>query len=49
MAEYPAQLATRRRLRDGRSVTIRPVRTDDDLLERDFIRRLSGSGRLMDR
>ena len=47
MAEYPAQLVTRRRLRDGRSVTIRPVRTDDDLLERDFIRRLSGETRYL--
>jgi len=47
MAEYPAHLTVRRRLRDGRTVTIRPVRRDDALLERDFIRRLSGETRYL--
>lgn len=47
MAEYPAHLTVQRRLRDGRTVTIRPVRRDDDLLERDFIRRLSGETRYL--
>jgi acetyltransferase len=40
-------LVTRRRLRDGRTVTLRPVREDDDLLERDFLRRLSGETRYL--
>ncbi|HUK05537.1 MAG TPA: hypothetical protein VLV90_10700, partial [Burkholderiales bacterium] len=43
----PDTLVTRRRLRDGRTVTLRPVREDDDLLERDFIRRLSGESRYL--
>jgi acetyltransferase len=30
MADYPAQLARERRLADGRSVLIRPVRPDDE-------------------
>ncbi len=47
MAGYPAQLVRSARLRDGRTVTIRPVRRDDDLLERDFIRRLSGETRYL--
>ena len=45
MAEYPAHLIVRRRLRDGRTVTIRPIRADDDLLEREFVQRLSGETR----
>jgi acetyltransferase len=47
MGEYPAQLVRSARLRDGRKVTIRPVRRDDGLLERDFIRRLSGETRYL--
>jgi acetyltransferase len=47
MADYPAHLIVRRRLRDGRTVTIRPVRRDDDTLERDFIERLSGQTRYL--
>jgi acetyltransferase len=47
MADYPAHLARRVRLRDGREVTIRPVRRDDDLAERDFIERLSGETRYL--
>jgi len=47
MADYPAHLARRVALRDGREVTIRPVRRDDDLAERDFIQRLSGETRYL--
>jgi RimJ/RimL family protein N-acetyltransferase len=47
MAEYPAQLVVRRRLRDGRTVTIRPIRADDGLLEREFVQRLSGETRYL--
>lgn len=45
--EYPAHLVRSARLRDGRTVTLRPVRRDDDFLERDFIRRLSGETRYL--
>jgi len=45
--EYPAQLVKSMRLRDGRTVTLRPVRRDDDSLERDFIRRLSEETRYL--
>lgn len=45
MVEYPAHLVTHRRLRDGRTVTIRPIRADDTALERDFVTRLSGETR----
>ena len=37
MADYPSRLVQERRLLDGRKVVIRPVRADDDLLERDFL------------
>lgn len=47
MADYPAHLVQRVTLRDGRDVTIRPVRRDDDLAERDFIQRLSGETRYL--
>lgn len=47
MMEYPAHLVRSARLRDGRTVTLRPVRRDDDFLERDFIRRLSGETRYL--
>lgn len=41
MAEYPAHLAREHRLADGRTVTIRPIRRDDDVRERDFLDHLS--------
>jgi len=47
MADYPAHLIVRRSLRDGRTVTIRPIRADDGLLEREFVRRLSGETRYL--
>jgi len=37
MADYPSRLVGERRLFDGRKVVIRPVRADDDLLEREFL------------
>jgi len=48
MAEYPARLEHRHTLFDGRTVTIRPVRPQDDLRERDFLARgLSGETRYL--
>ena len=47
MAEYPARLARQHRLFDGRLVTIRPIRRDDDGLERDFLNALSGESRYL--
>ncbi|MGA8051456.1 MAG: GNAT family N-acetyltransferase [Burkholderiales bacterium] len=48
MAEYPAHLEHEHRLFDGRTVTIRPIRPQDDLLERDFIDSgLSGENRYL--
>ena len=48
MADYPSRLARERRLFDGRKVVIRPVRADDDLLERDFLAsRVSGESRYL--
>jgi acetyltransferase len=47
MAEYPTHLIVRRRLRDGRTVTIRPIRADDAPLEREFVQRLSGETRYL--
>jgi acetyltransferase len=47
VAEYPAQLVTQRRLRDGRTVTIRPIRAEDAPLERAFVQRLSGETRYL--
>lgn len=41
MAEYPAHLAHERRLADGRRVTIRPIRPDDEAAEQQFFDRLS--------
>ncbi len=35
MAEYPAHLVRKHRVYDGRTVTIRPVRPDDEVLERE--------------
>ena len=45
MAEYPAHLAHERRLADGRRVTIRPIRPDDEAAEQQFFDRLSGETR----
>jgi acetyltransferase len=48
MPDYPFKLAQERTLLDGRKVVIRPIRTDDDLLEREFLRSgVSGEGRYM--
>ena len=38
MANYPSRLAHEHTLFDGRKVLIRPIRADDGLLERDFLR-----------
>jgi acetyltransferase len=38
---YPAHLVASRRLPDGTSIVIRPIRPDDDAIERAFIRALS--------
>jgi len=45
MSEYPAHLAVERRLADGRRVTIRPIRADDEVREREFLDQLSGDTR----
>jgi acetyltransferase len=45
MAEYPAHLARERCLADGRRVTIRPIRPDDEPGERAFFDCLSGETR----
>jgi len=45
MAEYPAHLAVERRLADGRRVTIRPIRSDDEVREHEFLDHLSGDTR----
>jgi len=42
VAEYPGHLARTHRLFDGRTVTIRPVRSDDFARERRFLGALSG-------
>jgi len=47
MADYPAHLARERRLFDGRTVTIRPVRPDDEDRERDFLNDMSGDSRYL--
>lgn len=44
-APYPADLARQRRLGDGRTVLIRPVRADDQQAERAFFARLSSNTR----
>jgi len=41
MAEYPTHLVRRRRLADGRSLTLRPVRAEDAAAERRFLEGLS--------
>jgi acetyltransferase len=45
MAEYPAHLARERCLADGRRVTIRPIRPDDEPGERAFFDCLSGESK----
>lgn len=45
MADYPAHLARERRLADGRTLLIRPIRPDDAQLEREFLERLSDDAR----
>lgn len=45
MAEYPLHLVRRRRLADGRAVTIRPVRAGDASAEQRFLERLSAETR----
>lgn len=45
MAEYPQQLERRRRLADGRTVLIRPIRADDEPRAREFFAQLSGESR----
>jgi acetyltransferase len=47
MADYPAHLARERRLFDGRTVTIRPVRSDDGVREHDFFSEMSGESRYL--
>ncbi len=47
MAEYPAHLVREHRLFDGRSVTLRPIRTEDAPLVREFLNELSGESRYM--
>lgn len=41
MVEYPAHLARSHRLADGRRVVIRPIRPQDEPLEREFLERLA--------
>ncbi len=45
MADYPAHLVRERRLKDGRSVVIRPIRADDEAGERAFFAALSAESR----
>ena len=45
LAEYPAHLARQRRLADGRTVLVRPVRPDDEAAEREFFAGLSSETR----
>ena len=45
MAEYPAHLVCTHRLRGGRTVTIRPIRPKDDVLEIEFFSGLSEESR----
>ena len=44
---YPAHLAREHRLSGGRTVRIRPIRPDDDVLERDFLNAMSGESRYL--
>lgn len=45
MADYPAHLACERTLRDGRKVTIRPIRPEDEAEERRFFAALSSDAK----
>ena len=45
MAEYPTHLVRQRRLADGRTLTIRPVRAGDAAAERHFLQALSPESR----
>jgi acetyltransferase len=45
VADYPAHLTRERRLADGRAVTIRPIRPDDERAEREFFDHLSGESK----
>jgi acetyltransferase len=45
MGDYPLHLARKRRLADGRTVTIRPIRPEDEGGERAFLDGLSGESR----
>jgi acetyltransferase len=45
MADYPAELARERTLPDGRRVTLRPIRPDDEAGEQRFFDTLSGESR----
>jgi acetyltransferase len=47
MADYPRDLVHEHTLADGRHVTIRPVRDDDEMLERSFVSNLSGESRYL--
>jgi acetyltransferase len=47
MAEYPLHLARRRTLADGRTVTVRPIRAEDEVRTRDFFDHLSEESRQM--
>ena len=44
-ALYPAHLSRQRRLADGRTVIVRPVRPEDETLEREFFAALSAQTR----
>lgn len=45
MGEYPMHLVRQRTLADGRSVTVRPIRPDDEAREREFFDQLSGESK----
>lgn len=45
MTAYPRALERERRLADGRTVLIRPIRPEDELREHEFLDRLSGDTR----
>lgn len=47
MADYPAHLVRQHRLADGRTVTVRPIRPEDAVRERDFLSGLSGESRYL--
>lgn len=45
MADYPSHLERQRRLADGRTVSIRPIRAEDEPGERVFFEHLSGESK----